>query len=57
MDGYLSHVTANVITFCMQNAIDLFIMLLYYLHLLQLLDINVFAPLKHTLNKKIDAFN
>ena len=39
--------------FCMQNAIDLFITLLYYLHLFQLLNVNVFVLLKHAPNKKL----
>ncbi|KXL44786.1 MAG: hypothetical protein FE78DRAFT_91221, partial [Acidomyces sp. 'richmondensis'] len=29
MDGYRSHITANVISFCMEKAIDLLILLLY----------------------------
>ena len=57
MDGHSSHITANVIAFCMQNAINLFIMLLHCLHLFQLLDVNVFTLLKCTLNKKTNAFN
>ena len=57
MDNHSSHVTANVIAFCMQNAINLFIILLHCLHLFQLLDVGVFALLKHALNKKINAFN
>ena len=32
-------------------------MSLHCLHLFQLLDVDVFAPLKHALSKKIDAFN
>ena len=46
MDGHSSHITANVIVFCMQNAINLFIMPLHYLHLLQPLDVSVFVLLK-----------
>ena len=57
MNSHSSHITANVIAFCMQNAINLLIMLLHCLHLLQLLDVNVFMLLKHTLNKKTDALN
>ena len=57
MDGYSSHVTTTVIVFCMQNAINLFIMPPHCSHLLQLLDVGVFAPLKCALNKKTDAFN
>ena len=57
MDGHSSHITANVITFCIQNVINLFIMPLHYSHLFQFLDVNVFAPLKHTLNKEINVVN
>ena len=57
MDGHSSHITANVITFCMQNIINLFIMPPHYLHLFQFLDVGIFVSLKHTLNKKIDAIN
>ena len=57
MDGHSSHVIVNVIAFCMQNVINLFIMLLHCSHLFQLLDVSVFAPLKRALNKKTDAFN
>ena len=57
MDGHSSYVIANVIAFCIQNVIDLFIMLLHCSHLFQLLDVDVFAPLKHTLNKETNAFN
>ena len=47
--------TANFIAFCMEYLIDLFILFLYILHLFQLLDINVFAPLKRTLTEETDA--
>ena len=57
INDHSSHVTTNVIAFCMQNAIDLLIMPPHCSHLLQPLDVNVFAPLKHTLNKETDAFN
>ena len=57
MDGHSSHVTANVIAFCMQNVINLFIMPPHCLHLFQLLDVGVFALLKCALSKETDAFN
>ena len=57
INNYLSYITANVIAFCIQNAINLFIMPLHCLHLFQFLDVSVFAPLKHALNKKTDAVN
>jgi len=55
MDGHSSHITANVITFCMQNAIDLLILPPHTSHLLQPLDVGVFAPLKRTLACETDA--
>ena len=57
MNNHSSHITTNVIAFCMQNVINLFIMSSHCSHLLQPLDIGVFAPLKYALNKKIDAVN
>jgi len=55
MDGHSSHITANVIAFCMENVIDLLILPPYTLHLLQLLDVGVFAPLKRALALKTGA--
>ena len=57
MDDHSSHVTANVVAFCMQNAIDLLIMPPHCSHLLQPLDVGVFAPLKRALSKEIDITN
>lgn len=55
MDGHSSHITANVIAFCMQNAIDLLILPPHTSHQLQPLDVGVFAPLKHALACETDA--
>jgi hypothetical protein len=55
MDGHSSHITANVITFCMQNAIDLLILPPHTSHLLRALDVGVFAPLKRALARETDA--
>ena len=57
MDGHSSHIIANVIAFCMQNVVNLFIMLPHCSHLLQSLDVGVFAPLKRALSKETDAVN
>ena len=57
MNSHSSHIIANVIIFCTQNAINLFIVLLYCLNLFQFLDVNVFVLLKFTLNKEIDIIN
>lgn len=54
MDGHSSHVTAKVISFCMQNAIDLLIMPPHCSHVLQPLYVSVFAPLKRALGKETD---
>lgn len=54
MDGHSSHVTAKGISFCMQNAIDLLIMPPHCSHVLQPLDVSVFAPLKRALGKETD---
>jgi hypothetical protein len=55
MDGHSSHVTANVIAFCMENAIDLLIIPPHTSHILQPLDVGVFAPLKRALASETDA--
>lgn len=47
-DGHSSHVTANVIAFCMENAIELLILPPHTSHILQPLDVGVFAPLKRS---------
>jgi hypothetical protein len=55
MDSHSSYITANVIAFCMQNAIDLLILLPHCSHILQPLDVGVFAPLKRALASETDA--
>ena len=55
MNGYNSYMTVNFIAFCMKYLIDLFILFLHILHLFQPLDVNIFAPLKCILVKKIDT--
>ncbi|KAI7722002.1 hypothetical protein KC353_g885 [Hortaea werneckii] len=55
MDGHSSHVTASVIAFCMENAIDLLILPPHTSHILQPLDVGVFAPLKRALASETDA--
>jgi hypothetical protein len=54
MDGHISHITANLIAFCMQNMIDLLILPPHTSHILQPLDISVFAPLKRALAYETD---
>ena len=55
MDSHNSHMTANFIAFCMKYLINLLILFPHTSHLLQPLDVNVFAPLKRTLTEKTDA--
>lgn len=55
MDGHGSHITANVIAFCMEHAIDLLILPPHTSHMLQPLDISIFSPLKRALAAETDA--
>ena len=55
MDGHNSHIIANFIAFCMEYLINLLILLPHILHLLQPLDINIFAPLKRALAEETNA--
>jgi len=55
MDGHGSHITANVIAHCMEHAIDLLILPPHTSHVLQPLDVSVFAPLKRALASETDA--
>ena len=55
MDGHSSHVTANMIAFCMGHVIYLLILPPHCSHFLQPLDISIFGPLKRTLALDTDA--
>ena len=55
MDGHNCHITANVITYCMKNSINIVIMPLHCSHMLQPLDVGVFVPLKRALASLTDA--
>ena len=55
MDGHGSHITANVIAYCMEHAIDLLILPPHTSHKLQPLDVSVFSPLKRALAAETDA--
>ena len=55
MNGHSSHMTANFIAHCMKHAIDLLILPPHTSHLLQPLDVGVFAPFKRALAEEIDA--
>lgn len=54
MDGHSSHVTANVITYYLDKAIDLLILPPHASHILQPLDVSVFSPLKRALGVETD---
>lgn len=45
-DGHSSHITGNMISFCIDNNIDLLILPSHCSHLLQPLDVGVFGPMK-----------
>ena len=54
MDGHSSHITANLISFCISNAIDILILPPHSSHKLQPLDIGIFSPLKKALAAETD---
>jgi len=54
MDEQSSHITANVIAYCMDNMIDLLISPPHCSHILQPLDIGMFSPLKRALAAETD---
>lgn len=45
-DGHSSHITGNMISFCIENNIDLLILPPHCSHMLQPLDVGVFGPMK-----------
>ena len=55
LDGHGSHMTANVIAYCMENEIDLLVLPPHCSHVLQPLDVSVFAPLKRALAVETDS--
>jgi len=55
MDGHSSHITANMIAYCMRHAIDLLILPPHTSYVLQPLDVSVFSPLKRALAVETDA--
>ena len=54
-DGHGSHIRADFIAHCMENAIDLLIMPPHCSHLLQPLDVGVFAAFKRAHSGETDA--
>lgn len=57
MDGHGSHITANVVGYCIENTIDLLILPPHCSHILQPLDVSVFSPLKRALAVETDAIS
>ena len=49
--GYDNHISADFVSFCIQNRINLLPPHLSYL--LQSLDVDIFLPLKHAISKPI----
>jgi len=54
MDGHSSHITAGLIAFCIDNAIDILILPPHCSHVLQPLDVSIFSPLKKALAAETD---
>jgi hypothetical protein len=54
LDGHGSHMTAKVIAYCMENEIGLLVLPHHCSHVLQPLDVSVFAPLKRALAVETD---
>ena len=55
-DGHDSYVSADFVSFCIHNRIDLILLPPHSSHLLQPLDIGVFAPLKCAISTQISCF-
>ena len=55
IDGHGSHIRADFIAHCIKNNIDLLIILFYCSHLLQPLNVRIFAAFKRVHNGKTDA--
>ena len=55
LDGHGSHLTARFIAYCQSRAIDIVILPPHTSHILQPLDVGIFAPLKRALSSRVDA--
>ena len=55
VDGHSSHITADVIAFCVEHAIDLAILPPHTSHMLQPHGVSMFQPLKRALAKETGA--
>ena len=54
LDGHASHLTAEVIEYCIEHTIELLVLPPHTSHILQPLDVAVFAPLKTALAQEMD---
>jgi len=52
-DGHESHISAKFVAHCIKHNICLFLLLPHSSHLLQPLDVGVFAPLKTALSAEL----
>jgi|SRR5436853_894068 len=55
-DGHDSHISADFISHCIQNDIVLILLPPHASHLMQPLDVGVFAPLKRAMAEFLDRF-
>lgn len=55
-DRHDSHVSAEFVSFCISNRINLLLLPPHSSHLLQPLDVRVFSPLKQAISKQISRF-
>ena len=55
-DRHDSHVSADVVTFCIRHRIDFFLLSPHSSHLLQPLDVGGFAPLKRAISTQVSRF-
>ena len=52
-DGHDSHISAEMVNFCIQHRINLLLLPPHSSHLMQPLDVAVFGPLKHAISLQI----
>jgi hypothetical protein len=55
-DGHDSHVSADFVSYCIHHHIDLVLLPPHSSHLLQPLDVGVFAPLKRAMSNQMSRF-
>jgi len=55
-DGHDSHISAEFVSICIRNRIDLLLLPPHSSHLLQPLDVGVFAPLKRAISTQVSRF-